>query len=608
MSLVRSIITVVLLSGRSRSSRLPSLKNKILSLSQATSRAALSLVLVLAFVAPARADVTPERKPKLVVVVVVDQLRRSDLDRLAPRLTGGFKRLRNDAAVLDGHYGQQNTYTGPGHALIASGSYGYLNGIFQNKWFNRSTNRSEGMLFDSQSKPIGIAKADPGDDTSPRNLLGSTVGDELKMATGGAARVVALALKERGALLLGGHLGTAYFFVDKIGEMTSSTYYMQDLPPWVKEFNAQKIPDKAFGTTWERALPADAYTAPDDQPWESDGLGLGRTFPHKLDGKEKAPGPKFYEAFTTSPAGIDYTFDFARAAVNGEQLGARGTTDVLAVSVSPPDLIGHAYGNNAQETVDALARTDRALGEFFKFLDGKLGKDGWIAAVTADHGASMPPEEAKKLELSGERAKKARIKSAITGVLDARFGKGDWVVALEDPSIYLNHKLIEERKLDPTLVEETAGEALLTIPGFVGYVTRSSLVRGFMPPTAASRAIARSYFPTRAGDIVAVQAPFSFWGKYGESDFGGSHGSFYRYDTDVPLFLYGAPFRAGYYGQAEMVDLAATLARLLGISLPAACEGEPLVKTLVPSKSVSASAAPRAQLQGEITRQSAQRK
>ena len=585
-----SVFTVVLFSGRFR---LANLKSKLLSVSSMASRLALSLVLVAAVLASARAAVIPEQQPKLVVVVVVDQLRRGDLDRLVPWLTGGFKRLRDGAAVLDGHYGQQNTYTGPGHALILSGSYGYLNGIFQNKWFNRATNRSEGMLFDPQSKPIGMADADPGDDTSPRNFLGSTVGDELKMATGGAARVVALALKERGALLLGGRLGTAYFFLEKTGEMSSTTYYMHALPPWVKAFNAQKIPDKAFGTSWERALPAAAYTAPDDQPWEADVQGLGRTFPHTLDGREKAPGPKFYEAFATSPAGVDYTFEFARAAVAGEQLGARGTTDLLAISVSPTDLIGHSFGNYAQEAVDVLARTDRALGEFFEFLDGKLGKDGWIAAVTADHGASMPPEEAKMLGLGGERVKKARVKAAITAALDTRFGKGDWVVAMEDPSIYLNRKLIEERKLDPVLVEEAAGEGLLTVPGFLSYVTRSSLLRGLMPPTAAMRAIARSYFPMRAGDLVAVQAPYSFWGKYGETDFGGSHGSFYRYDTDVPLFFYGAPFRAGYYGQAEMVDLAATLARVLGVSLPAACEGKPLVETLAPTAPVGAMPVPR---------------
>src|SRR5262245_59151703 len=171
--------------------------------------------------------------------------------------------------------------------------------------------------------------------------------------------------------------------------MTSSTYYMEELPAWVNTFNARKLPDKAFGTIWERALPTVAYSSPDDQPWEIDGLGLGRTFPHKLDGKENRPGPKFYEAFTHSPAGIDYTFDFARAAIEGEQLGQRGTTDFLAVTVSPTDLIGHGYGNSAHETVDALIRTDRALGKFFEYLDQKIGKDGWIAAVTADHGAAM---------------------------------------------------------------------------------------------------------------------------------------------------------------------------------------------------------------------------
>lgn len=547
-------------------------------------RRRLSLALAAALAASAAsAAPLPDPKPKLVVVVVVDQARRADLDRLAPYWTGGFKRLREGGALLDGHYGQQNTYTGPGHALIASGSYGYLNGIIQNKWFNRATGRSEGMLFDPSSRPLGTAQeADPGEDTSPRNFNGSTVGDELRMATGGASKVVALALKERGALLLGGRLGTAYFFSEKTGEMTSASYYMSELPAWAKAFNAQGPADKAFGTTWERSLPAEAYGAiPDEAAWESDVAGLGRVFPHPLGGGgEKVPGPKFREAFQTSPAGIDYTFAFARAVVQGERLGGRGVTDLLAISVSPTDLIGHAFGNRSQEYVDALGRTDRALGAFLSFLDQELGKGAWIAALTADHGAALPPEQSRALGLDGSRPKKAAIKSAVTAALDARFGKGDWVVALEDPSVYLNRALMAERKLEPAQVEEVAGEAVMAVPGFSGYVTRTALLRGALPQTAASRAIARSFMPARAGDVILVQAPFSFWGKYGEKDFGGSHGSFYRYDADVPLYLYGPPFRAGYHGQAEMVDLAATLARVLGLTLPAACEGEPLTGVL----------------------------
>jgi predicted AlkP superfamily pyrophosphatase or phosphodiesterase len=520
--------------------------------------------------------------PKLAVVIVVDQLRRAELDRLAPYFTGGFKRLREQGAALDGHYGQQNTYTGPGHALILSGSYGYLNGIIQNKWYNRATGRSEGMLFDPDSHALGQATADPGDDTSPRNFLGSTVGDELKVWTQGTSRTVSIALKERGALLLGGRTGTAYFFGEATGEMTSSTYYMAELPQWAKAFNQERRPDTLFGTSWTRALPAEAYgPLPDDATWEGDVLGLGRVFPHPLDGKEKKPGPKFYEAFMTSPAGIDYTFEFARAALEGEGLGKGDVVDLLAISVSPTDYIGHAFGALSQETQDAIVRTDRALGTFFAYLDTRFGKDGWVAVLTADHGAAMPPEQAKSLRLLGERTKKAQLKAVLGTALEARFGKGDWVVALEDPSVYLNRALIDEKKLDPEQVEVVAGEALLTLPGFSGYATRASLVRGALPPTVASRAIARSFFPQRAGDVVAVQAPFSFWGKYGEKEYGGSHGSFYRYDTDVPLFFYGPLFRPGTYGQVEMVDVAATLARALGTTLPAACEGEPLENLLV---------------------------
>ncbi|MSP61622.1 MAG: alkaline phosphatase family protein [Myxococcales bacterium] len=548
-------------------------------------RFALSTVAVVSLFAALNASAAPPgaKKPKLVVVVVIDQLRASDLQRLGAHLDGGFKRLLAGGAVLDGHYGHQNTYTGPGHALILSGSYGYLNGITQNKWFNRATNQSEGMLYDANAKPL-VGVAEPSDDTSPRNFIGSTVGDELRLASGGAAKSVAVALKERGALLLGGRIGQAYFFSEAAGEMTSSNYYMAKLPDWADSFNARKLPEQAFGKSWERALPVGAYvlSGVDDNPWEGDQLGLKRTFPHPINGGVAKPGPKFYEAFTMSPFGIDYQFAFAQGAVEGEKLGARGVTDLLAISVSSTDLIGHNFGVYSHESEDALVRTDRALGAFLGWLDGKLGKDGYLTVLTADHGAAMPPEQAAKLGLGGARVKKAQIKAAIGAALDARFGtKGaDWVLALEDPCIYLNTKLIAERKLDRAEVEQVAGEALVALPGFAGYFTRTQIERGWMPQTAAARAVTRSFHRGRSGDVVAVQAPFSYWGKYGEKEFGGSHGSFYRYDTDVPLVLAGAPFRAGYHGQAEMVDLAATLARVLGVAVPAGCEGEPLVRVL----------------------------
>jgi predicted AlkP superfamily pyrophosphatase or phosphodiesterase len=539
-----------------------------------------TLLPLLMTAAVAHAAPQAPKRPKLVVVVVIDQFRRSDLERLAPHMTGGMKRLLSTGAVLDGHYGHQNTYTGPDHALILSGSYGYLNGIIQNKWWNRVAGRSEGMLYDGDAKVLG-GKDDPGEDTSPRNFNGSTVGDELRLSNSMASKSVALALKERGALLLGGRLGQAWFFNEGNGEMTTSTYYASELPSWVKAWNAQKLVDQAYGKAWERALGIGAYgmSGPDDSPFEGDVLGLGKTFPHRVTGGVQKAGPKFYEAFTTTPDGIDYEFGFARAAVDGEKLGGRGVTDLLAISVSSTDLIGHAFGVYSHETEDALLRADRALGEFLKFLDGRFGQD-YVVVLTADHGATAPPEQSKKLGLGGERMKKAAIKDALTKALTAKYGAGEWVIALEDPSIYLNDKLIAEKKLDRAEVEQAAGDALLTVPGFAGYFTRSQLVRGWLPPTVAARAVARSFYPARSGDVIAVQAPFSFWGKYGEKDYGGSHGSFYRYDTDVPLLFGGAPFKPGRHGQAEMIDLAATLSYLLGVAPPAACEGEPLTRIL----------------------------
>ena len=555
---------------------------------QSRLRSASVVAALIALSSVASAQVLPKsspaagpQRPKLVVTVVIDQLRWSDLYRLAPQLSGGLKRLLATGAVFTGHYGHQNTYTGPGHALVLSGSYGSVNGIIQNKWFNRATGRSEGMMYDPDAKYLA-GETSAGDDTSPRNFIGSTVGDELKLATGGAAKTVAVALKERGALLLGGRTGTAWFFAEATGEMMSSTYYMKELPAWVRDWNGKRLADQAFGKTWERQKPVGAYVlaGPDDSPYEANLLGLGKTFPHKVTGGEAKPGPKYWEAFTMTPFGIDFQMQFARAAVENEKLGQRGVTDLLAMSVSSTDLIGHTYGVYSHETEDALYATDKALGQFFDWLDGKLGKGGYWVVLTADHGAAQPPEQAAALGLAGVRTKKASIKKAVTDALVAKYGAGEWVVALEDPSIYLNWKLIDEKKLDRAAVEETAGEGLMTLPGFAGYVTRTQLLRGWLPPTPQARAIARSFHPARAGDVIAVQAPFSYWGKYGEKEVGGSHGSFYRYDTDVPLVFAGAPFAQGYKGQAEMVDLAATLSALLGVAAPAGCEGEPLLRAL----------------------------
>ncbi len=520
--------------------------------------------------------------PKLVVLLVADQFRADNLTRFAPLLDpGGLKKLLQKGATAVGHYGQQNTYTGPGHALIATGAYGYLNGITQNKFWNQKSGRSESMLFDDSVKILPDKKLTPEEDNSPRNLIGSTVFDELRLLRRDS-KVVAVALKGRGAILLAGHLGQAYFFSEQLGEMTSSSFYMGKVPEWVQRWNGQKFVDKAFGTRWERLLPADKYPTPDDSPYESSLMGLGRTFPHPTQAGLSAPGPAYYEAVAYTPIGLEAEMSFARAALDGEKLGQGTATDVLAISISTTDLVGHLYGPYSQEYQDIALRLDRAVAGLLTELERRFKPGELLVAFTADHGATPIPDEAAENHLLAGRIRKAIIKDTVQKALVAQFGQGDWVTALEDPSIYLSQKLIAQAKVDPLVVEEAAGRALLELPGVLTYFTRTQLQRGWLPPTEAATSVSRSYFPSRAGDVVVVTAPFYFWGKYGENEQGSSHGSFYHYDTDVPVAFYGPWFQPGEYGVIEMVDFAATLSHALKLTPPAACTGHPVSAMLRP--------------------------
>lgn len=525
--------------------------------------------------AAARAT-TPGMGPKLVVLLVADQFRSEYLTRFRDDLgKGGFRKLLAEGAVFDGHYGHQNTYTGPGHALIASGSYGYINGIVQNNWYNRKAKRSEAMFFDPDAKILSASEVSPSDENSPRNFRGTTLGDELRLAQP-EARVVSLALKERSSIALGGRMGVSYFQSETSGEMTSSTYYMKALPDWVRGFNAKKLADASFGATWDRLLPAARYPEKDDDPREASPKGLGRTFPRQVTGGLKAPGPDYYTVFQQTPFGIDYTFRFAEEALSGERLGQRGVTDLLAISISPTDLAGHSFGPYSAEVHDLVVRLDRSIEGFLAGLAKRFKPGEVLVMFTADHGAVPIPEWSAAHQIDAARLKKAAIKAAIESALSAAYGAGDWVVALEDPSVYLNRDLIVSKKLDRAAVEQTAGEAALSLPGILGYHTRTQLLNGWLPPTELARAVARSFSPTHSGDLVLVQEPYSFWGKYAEKDAGSTHGSAFHYDADVPLVFLGKSFRPGYYGRAEMVDAAATLARVLGLTPPAACEGQPL--------------------------------
>jgi len=538
---------------------------------------------------PALAPVKPGQKPaaaaqagpKLVLLIVADQFRADNLTRWSHLLSeGGLKKLMTQGARAIGRYGQQNTYTGPGHALIATGSYGYLNGITQNKFWNRQAGRAESMLYDGNVKIIGEKDLSLEDDSSPRNLIGSTVFDELRFSSK-ESKVVSVSLKARGAILLGGHTGQAYWFSDQSGEMTTSTFYGADTAEWVKRWNSGKLADKLFGKVWDRLLPESAYTNIDASPHEADLKGLGRVFTHQTNAKQQATGPGYYESITYTPTGLEIQMDFARAAIDGEQLGQRGVTDALAISVSGTDLAGHLFGPYSHEYQDMVLRFDRAVEKLLQDLDKKFKPGELVVAFTADHGAAPIPEEAMQKSLLAGRVRKGIVKDTVQKALSQFYStQGEWVAALEDPSVYISPKMIAQSKADPAQVEEVAGRAVLEIPGVIGYYTRTQLMRGWVPPTDVSTAVVRSYFPSRGGELVLVMAPFYFWGKYGEKEQGTSHGSFYRYDTEVPMVFWGQPFNPGEYGVIDQVDFAATLAHSLRLTPPAACAGRPVMPML----------------------------
>ncbi len=517
----------------------------------------------------------PAKRPKLVVVLAIDQFRVDYLVRFEPHFgDNGFKRLLKEGATFTGHYGHYATYTGPGHALLLSGSYPYVNGISTNKFYNTASGRSEAMVFDDKATILGMKQTEADMDVSPRNFYGSTLGDELFLAQGQKSKTIALATKGRGAILMGGRLAKTYWMNDDTGEMTTSTYYAKALPAWVETWNKKKLADSYFGKTWDRLLPATVYIGSDDDvASEANTKGFGKTFPHKMDGKLKEPGPAYYDVFCMTPFASDWELDFAKTAVENEQLGQRGVTDLLAISISAPDLAGHDFGPMSHEVQDIVVRTDKQIGDFLDWTYGKLGKDEVLVVVSADHGGVAIPEQMSALGFSAGRIKKAALKDAVEKAIKDKLGLEKSVLALEDPHIFLDRKKIEEKKLDLEKVEKVAGEAAATIEGVGGFFTRNQLLKGDVPDTELGRSISRTYFAPRGGDVVLWTLPFYFWGKYAERDAGTTHGTFYRYDTDVPVLIAGVAVKPGTYGVREMIDLAPTLAHLLGVARPAGAEG-----------------------------------
>jgi len=514
---------------------------------------------------------------RLVVGIVIDQFRYDYLTRFQDQFgEGGFKRLLNGGAVFtNANYIHVPTYTACGHATFMSGSTPALDGIIGNEWFDRESGKRITSVTDAKVKLVGGREGAAG--MSPSRMLGSTIGDELKLASGGQAKVIGISLKDRSAILPAGkHPNGAYWYDLGTGNLVSSTYYFSDLPDWVKKFNKEMRPDRFFGKRWEKLLPESAYqrSTADDMPYEK--FDAGNKFPYTITGGEEIPGPRFYTQFQYTPFANDYLVDFAKAAIENEQLGADDVTDLLTVSFSSNDLVGHIYGPYSQEVQDITLRTDRALAEFFNYLDRKIGLDRIIIALTADHGVAPVPAYAQQFGFGGIIEPKS-VTDAIDNALNKSFGEEKWTLPLVNGNVYLDEAAIERRKVAVEDVERVASQAVTKVAGVADCFTRSQILSGRLPQTKVARSVANGFHPQRNGNLVVVPQPFFFIGEGITT----THGTPYSYDTHVPVIFYGAGVVAGtYYDASSPADIAPTLAAMLKIEIPSNSVGRILSEAI----------------------------
>lgn len=536
------------------------------------------MLLLIALLAQAAAAETPPPKPKLVLTIMIDQFRPEYLHRFAPYFgPGGFNLLlRRGASFTGARYEHGVTSTCPGHAVVLTGSYGNVNGIINNVWYDAAAGREVYCAADSLAQVIGMRK----EGRSPRNLIGHTVGDELKLASAGRSQVIAVAGKDRSAIMLGGHLAdAAYWTVDT--SFVSSTYYMADLPDWVRRFNGSGAMSAYSGKVWQRLLPAARYNAfgPDDVAGEEVVASRGRVFPHLLDSLTPVL-KRFVTSFEYSPFHNEVVADFAMKALTEEGLGRDSDTDLLAISFAALDRVGHAYGPHSHEVMDAVIRTDRLLERLFVLVDKQVGLANTLIVLTADHGVAPLPEVVRSLKpgAGAGRVNPTTIVRAATAALHARFGAAPspgWIVHQSAPMLFLNLRALGARGIAIADAEQVAKKAIEEIPGVHQVLTATEL-RQLRAQGARTSAVS-SFYPGRSGNVYYELRPYVL---LTEEPTGAEHGSPWTYDNQVPLLWFGARIVPGRFGQASIADIAPTLAFLLGISEPGGSEGRVLNEIL----------------------------
>jgi predicted AlkP superfamily pyrophosphatase or phosphodiesterase len=517
----------------------------------------------------------PVPRPKLVVGLVVDQMRWDYLYRYYDRYVakGGFKRLLNQGFSCENTMIPYTpTVTGCGHSSIYTGSVAAVSGITGNLWWDRQQMRAVYCTEDKEVNTVGSSSALG--KMSPKNLLVTTICDELRLATNFRSKVIGIALKDRGGILTAGHSANAAYWYDNTnGNWITSTYYMNELPKWVNDFNGQKRVDKYYQAGWSLLYPAASYvqSTADEKSYEA--KPFGTKFPYEM----KNFVGKDYGKITASPMGNTLTTEFAKAAITGEQLGADSITDFLAISFSSPDYIGHSFGPNSVEAEDGFLRLDQELGAFLDFLDAKVGKGQYTVFLSADHGVAEIPEFLRENKLPGGRVFTNKLMEQLNKELNEKFSISTIIVSDDNYQIHLNHAKLDSAKISKKDVTRWIVDRLFFEPGIARVFAIEDLYNVPLPPDVRSM-LNNGYYPSRSGDIQVILRP-GYIDSYTTT--GTTHGLWNPYDSHIPLLWYGWGIKQGKTNkEVKMTDIAPTLAAMLRIQMPSGCVGKPIEDVL----------------------------
>jgi predicted AlkP superfamily pyrophosphatase or phosphodiesterase len=535
------------------------------------------------FAAPAASAIPA--KPKLLLVIVADQFRYDYLIRFRDGYTGGIARLLKDGAVFtDARYPHFPTVTAAGHATVLTGATPSVSGIVGNDWFEREPfiedkvtcpladppakekaagNKRLEATADESTCLIGGSPGSNG--SSPRRLLVSTLGDELKMA-GRQTKVIGVSFKPRGAILPAGRMADAAYWFSG-GKFVTSDYYMTALPAWAEAFNRENKAGKYISADW---LPLD---------------GQSSAAPFCSMAGERPAGERKIRAcgdIDKTPFANEILEEFAENAAENEALGTHNGTDVLTVSFSANDLLGHTVGPYAPEIRDISVRTDLAIGKLLTFLEGRLGPGAVLTLFTADHGVAAAPGTFKRPgtrtdpDIPGKMIDPDDVRRAVNAALSARFGTAEWVLPVCSNMLYLNYEAEAAKGADGSKVRLAAAEAAAKMRGIARAVPRDDLLRGFGYADRTGQALALGFYGPRSGDVILLPEPFWMFGGKSLGCYPGvaTHLTPYSYDAHVPLIFMGDGIKAGQYYQPVLVnDAAPTLAAILEVEAPAGSLG-----------------------------------